>query len=137
MVPSEVICGVTVSRRKASTYVTVGGPPNCAWVTMGTRTPCLTIAWILFWVTTRGRDNTFNKPRDSAIVRMASMRILLLEFWNPMPLVGLVTPRFENKGIWLTDPAAGTVLPMIVYRGLPPNIPIGDVPTLVAPPIAV
>ena len=30
IVPSDVICGVTVRRRNASTYVTVGGPPNCA-----------------------------------------------------------------------------------------------------------
>src|SRR5260370_21029508 len=89
---------------------------------------------MLFWVTTRGRDNTFSNPRESAMVRMASMRMLLLEFWNPIPLVGLVTPRFENNGIWLMDPAAGTAFPRMVYRGLPPNTPIGDVPTLLAPP---
>src|SRR4029077_17014952 len=89
---------------------------------------------MLFWVTTRGRDNTFSNPRDSAIVRMASMRMLLLEFWNPIPLVGLVTPRLENNGIWLIDPAIGAVLPRMVYRGWPPNVPIGDAPTLPAPP---
>src|SRR5712671_4345695 len=91
---------------------------------------------MLFWVTTRGRDNTFSNPRDSAIVRMASMRMLLLEFWNPIPLLGLVTPRLENNGIWLIAVAVGAVLPRMVYRGLPPNTPIGDVPTLVAPPTA-
>src|SRR5580704_12497068 len=99
MVFSEVICGVTVKRRKASTYVTVGGPPNCAWVTMGTRTPCFTKAWILFCVTTRGRDSTFSKPRDSAIESTASMRTVLLAFRKVKPLVGEVAPRFENNGI--------------------------------------
>src|ERR1700682_89898 len=92
---------------------------------------------MLFWVTTRGRDNTFSNPRDSAMVRMASMRMLLLEFWNPKPLVGLVTPRFENNGIWLIAPAAGAVVPRMVYRGLPPNTPIGGLPTLGAPPTVV
>src|ERR1022692_4367820 len=100
MVFSEVICGTTVSRRKASTYVTVGGPPNCAWVTMGTRTPCFTRAWILFWVTTRGRDRSFSMPRDSAIERTASLRTVLLAFKKVKPLVGYVGARFENNGIY-------------------------------------
>src|SRR5260221_160074 len=91
---------------------------------------------MLFWVTTRGRDNTFSNPRDSAMVRMASMRTLLLEFWNPKPLVGLVTPRLENNGIWLSVALVGAEVPRMVYRGLPPNTPIGDAPTLVAPPNA-
>ena len=29
------------------------------------------------------------------------MRTLLLAFTKVMPLVGLVTPKLENKGIWL------------------------------------
>ena len=62
------------------------------------------------------------------------MRMLLLEFWNERPLVGLVTPRFENSGIWLIAPPTGAVVPRMVYRGLPPNTPIGEVPTLPAPP---
>src|SRR6266851_8258776 len=99
MVPSDVIWGTTVSRRKASTYVTVGGPPNCAWVTIGTRTPCFTRARMLFWVTTRGRESTFSKPRDSAIESTASMRTVLLALTKVKPLEGEVTPRFENSGI--------------------------------------
>src|ERR1022692_5268625 len=112
MVFSEVICGTTVSRRKASTYVTVGGPPNCACVTMGTRTPCFTRAWILFWVTTRGRDRTFSKPRDSAMESTASIRTVLLAFRNVKPLVGEVEARLENKGIVDPgfEPVLGTVM---------------------------
>ena len=71
------------------------------------------------------------------MVRMASMRMLLLEFWNPIPLVGLVTGRFENNGIWLMLVGEGAVFPIIVYSGLPPNVPIGEVPTLPAPPTVV
>ena len=56
---------------------------------------------MLFCVTTRGRESIFSKPRDSAIVRMASMRTLLLALTKLRPLVGLVTGRFENRGIWL------------------------------------
>ena len=54
---------------------------------------------MLFWVTTRGRDRIFSKPRDSAMVRMASIRTLLLALTKLRPLVGLVTARFENSGI--------------------------------------
>src|SRR5260370_24807621 len=92
---------------------------------------------MLFWVTTRGRDNTFSNPRDSAIVRMASMRMLLLEFWNPIPLVGLVTPRLENSGIWLMVVGVAAWVPRMVYSGLPPHTPIGDPPTPPAPPTVV
>src|SRR4051794_38523457 len=92
---------------------------------------------MLFCVTTRGRERIFSSPRDSAMVRMASMRMLLLEFWNPIPLVGLVTGRFENNGIWLMLVGEGAVFPIIVYSGLPPNVPIGEVPTLPAPPTVV
>ena len=54
---------------------------------------------MLFWVTTRGRDSTFSKPRDSAIERTASIRTVLLAFTKVKPLVGDVDPRFENNGI--------------------------------------
>src|SRR3984957_15917960 len=87
---------------------------------------------MLFWVTTRGRESTFSKPRDSAMVRMASIRTLLLDVWNPKPLVGLVTARFENNGIAFNVVAVGAVFPTMVYSGLPPNTPIGD--ASVAPP---
>ncbi len=60
---------------------------------------------MLFWVTTRGRESIFSKPRDSAMVRMASIRTLLLALTKLRPLVGLVTGRFENNGI---------VLPVVV-----------------------
>src|SRR5690349_3723293 len=92
---------------------------------------------MLFCVTTRGRERILSNPRDSAMVRIASIRTLPLEFWNPIPLVGLVTGKFENSGIWLSVVPVGAAVPTMVYSGLPPNTPIGDVPTLVAPPIAV
>jgi hypothetical protein len=63
-------------------------------------------------VTTRGRDRTFSKPRDSAIESTASMRTVLLAFKKVKPLVGAVEPRFENKGIefpWYV-PVPGTVM---------------------------
>ena len=64
-------------------------------------------------MTTRGRDRTFSKPRDSAIVRTASMRTVLLAFRKVKPLLGEVEPRLENKGIDDPDdppvPVPGTV----------------------------
>ena len=60
---------------------------------------------MLFCVTTRGRERIFSKPRDSAIVRIASIRTLLLAL-TKLRAAGRpgVTPRFENSGIctpWL------------------------------------
>src|SRR5689334_9484925 len=87
---------------------------------------------MLFWVTTRGRERIFNNPRDSAIVRIASIRIALLAFTKLRPLVGPVTPRFENNGIVTPVP-----LPFTKYVGLGvlPTIN-GDCPTADAPPTA-
>src|SRR6266446_5118052 len=99
---------------------------------MGTRTPCLTRAWILFWVTTRGRDRTFSKPRDSAMVSTASMRTVLLAFKNVKPLVGAPAARFENKGI--DDPVPPPVLPgTVINPGVRPLAVVGELPTAEAP----
>ena len=67
---------------------------------------------MLFCVTTRGRERTFSKPRDSAIERMASMRTLLLAFTKLNPLVGEVDPRFENNGI--EAPVPDVLVPAVV-----------------------
>src|ERR1700682_1174450 len=101
---------------------------------MGTRTPWRTRAWMLFCVTTRGRERIFSKPRDSAIVRMASMRTLLLALRKLMPLFGLVTGRFENNGICWPVVGEGTEVPMIGYSGLRPKTEAGEDPTADAPP---
>src|SRR6267142_1830457 len=88
---------------------------------------------MLFWVTTRGRERIFSKPRDSAMVRIASMRTLLVAFTKLKPLVGLVTGKLENRGIWVAAP-----VPLTMYSGFgvfPTST--GEVPTLVAPPMAV
>src|SRR5580693_10696306 len=100
---------------------------------MGTRTPCFTKAWILFCVTTRGRDRTFSKPRDSAIERTASMRTVLLAFRKVKPLVGEVAPRFENNGIEL--PVEPVVVPgTVMHPGVKPPTVVGEEPTAEAPP---
>jgi hypothetical protein len=65
---------------------------------------------MLFWVTTRGRDRIFNKPRDSAIDRIASIRMLLLALMKDNPLEGAVDPRFENSGIVLPEVDPGLVM---------------------------
>src|SRR6266550_7216128 len=87
---------------------------------------------MLFWVTTRGRDRIFSNPRDSAIVKIASMRMLLLALTKLIPLFGLVTGRLENRGIWVADP-----VPVTMYMGFGvfPTI-TGELPTLLAPPTA-
>ena len=56
---------------------------------------------MLFCVTMRGRERTFSKPRDSAIVRIMSIRMLLVALISCRPLVGPIAPRFENSGIEL------------------------------------
>src|SRR6476469_10766657 len=92
---------------------------------------------MLFCVTTRGRERIFNKPRDSAMVRMASSRALLLAVRKLKPLVGPVTPRLENNGIFTPVPAVGALVPMIGYSapGVP-NALVGELPTALAPPKA-
>src|SRR6266436_4204383 len=90
---------------------------------------------MLFWVTMRGRERTFSKPRDSAMVSRMSSRTLLEKFVNSRPLVGPVAPRFENKGI--CDPVVAA--PTMGYKGFgtsPEPTVIGDVPTLLTPPTA-
>src|SRR5215471_1481973 len=89
---------------------------------------------MLFCVTTRGRDRIFSNPRDSAMVRMASRRTLLLEVWNERPLVGPTTGMFENSGIWFRVLPEGSDVPTMGYNGVPPKTPTGDVPTELAPP---
>src|SRR5256885_15141437 len=111
MVPSFVICGFTLRRRNASTYVVVGGPPNCASVTMGTRTPCFTTAAMLFCVTMRGRDKILIKPRLSAMVNTASTRYLAPMLRNDRALVGPTAARFvKSGGTWtlLEEPVGPT-----------------------------
>ena len=71
---------------------------------MGTRTPWRTSAWMLFCVTTRGRERIFSNPRDSAAVSTASTRTLLLAVMKLRPLDGLVTGKLENSGIWVPVP---------------------------------
>src|SRR5215469_18257917 len=90
---------------------------------------------MLFWVTTRGRDRILSKPRDSAIVRIASMRTLLLAFRKVKPLVAWVTGRLENRGICV--PAAPPEPPTVMYPGVSPLTCVGDVPAALAPPSAV
>src|ERR1700746_2989963 len=92
---------------------------------------------MLFCVTTRGRDRIFSNPRDSAIVRSTSMRTLLLALTNCRPLVGLVTPKLENKGICV--PLALPPPPVTMYCGFeatPAPTLVGVVPTFWTPPTA-
>src|SRR5262249_3766657 len=93
---------------------------------------------MLFCVTTRGRERIFNSPRDSAMVRMASSRMELLALMKLRPLVGPVTPRFENKGILTPLPGEGAWVPLTGY--IAPgvlNADKGEVPTELAPPTPV
>src|SRR2546427_11084306 len=90
---------------------------------------------MLFCVTTRGRDRIFNKPRDSAIVRIASSLTALLAFTKLRPLVGPVAARLENNGICTPLPGAGAEVPLIGYSA--PGVlktEVGDAPTALAPP---
>src|SRR5271170_4255646 len=84
----------------------------------------------------RGRERTFSKPRDSAIVRIISIRMLFEKFVNCRPLVGPVAPRFENNGTVV--PVEG--VPPTGYSGFgtaPPPTTIGDCPTPPTPPTPV
>src|ERR1017187_128386 len=101
---------------------------------MGTRTPCFTRAWILFWVTTRGRDRTFSKPRDSAMESTASIRTVLLAFRNVKPLVGEVEARLEHKGIVV--PGFEAVLGTGMYAGDREPAVVGERPAVEFPPMA-
>src|SRR6185312_4428824 len=88
---------------------------------------------MLFCVTTRGRDSIFSSPRDSAIVKMASRRTLLLALMKLRPLVGPFAARFENSGICtplllLPPPTTG-----YIGFGVFPTVK-GEVPTDVDPP---
>src|SRR6476646_1136309 len=89
---------------------------------------------MLFWVTTRGRDRIFNKPRDSAMVRTAASRNALLAFTKLKPLFGADTPRFENSGIW--TPPVPPVTTGYSGFGVFPTLS-GEVPAEVAPPMPV
>src|SRR5579863_1418917 len=104
---------------------------------MGTRTPWRTRAWMLFCVTTRGRDRIFSNPRDSSMERMASSRTEELAFRKEKPLVGPVAPKFENKGICTPVLPVGRLVPIIGYLGTMPKVEVGDVPTAEAPPTEV
>src|SRR6266498_803548 len=88
---------------------------------------------MLFCVTTRGRDRIFNKPRDSAMVRIASRRTLLVALTKLRPLVGPMAGKFENNGICV---AVGLPVIMYVGAGVFPTM-IGETPAPVAPPTAV
>src|SRR5579863_4531427 len=93
---------------------------------------------MLFWVTTRGRERIFNRPRDSAMVRMTSSRTALLAFTKLRPLVGPTAPRFENNGICTPVLPVGAEVPMIGYCA--PGVlktESGEVPTALAPPTPV
>src|SRR5438552_18895213 len=87
---------------------------------------------MLFWVTTRGRERIFSKPRDSARVKIASMRTLLLALTKDIPLFALLTGRLENRGIWGSAPVPGT---LDKGAGVAPTI-TSQLPTLLAPPPA-
>src|SRR5882757_1623998 len=87
---------------------------------------------MLFCVTTRGRESTFSKPRDSAIVRIRSIRILLVALTSCRPLVGPVAPRFENNGIVVPPEPP----PLTMYDGVTPPTAVGVLPTPCAPPTA-
>src|SRR5208337_1429339 len=86
---------------------------------------------MLFCVTTRGRERIFSNPRDSAMVRIKSTRMLLLALTNEKPLVGPVAGKFENSGICPAAPADW------MYNGCNPFSVIGEDPTDPAPPAAV
>src|SRR5260370_15616568 len=54
---------------------------------------------MLFWVTTCGRESTFNNPRLSAIARNASKRKWAFDVINSRPLVGVRGTKLENNGM--------------------------------------
>src|SRR5215831_12521856 len=79
------------------------------------RTPCLTTAWMLFWVTIWGRERTFNNFRSSSALRMKSNRKFEVKVENPSPLVGALAGKLENKGICPPVPSKRPVLGPIVW----------------------
>src|SRR5260370_34725074 len=90
---------------------------------------------MLFGVTTRGRARIFNKPRDSAMVRIASSLTALLAFTKLRPLVGPLAARFENCGICTPVPGLGAEVPMSGYSALRVlKTDTGDALTELAPP---
>src|SRR5580700_4452489 len=104
---------------------------------MGTRTPWRTRAWMLFCVTTRGRESIFSSPRDSSMVRTASIRTALLAFIKERPLVGPVAGKLENSGTCTPVVVLAGLVPTIGYFGLIPKVERGEVPADVAPPTPV
>ena len=75
----------------------MGGPQLRLRHDRNAHAPGATSAWMLFCVTTRGRDRIFSKPRDSASVRTVSIRTLLLALMKLRPLVGLVTWQVREQ----------------------------------------
>src|SRR5271154_1566473 len=107
MVPSAVIWGGTSSSRTASTNSTV--MVLFTTVCTGILTPCLTVAFWLFWVIAFGSDKSFPTPRDSA-ASMTKSRAKFLEankYW--IPLVGADVPRFKIDGIGPDVPLPTTI----------------------------
>src|SRR3954466_13690858 len=87
---------------------------------------------MLFWVTIRGRDRIFSKPRDSARVRITSKRYALDALIKLMPLVGPLAGKFEKRGMAVCPPP---VL-LTMYWGAPVFAVMGELPTTPAPPTA-
>src|SRR5262252_6483656 len=100
-VPSAVICGVTSSFSTAS--MNVIEIVLLIVVCTGIFVPCLTTAFSLFWVTTRGFESSLPTPRDSAAVMKKSTAKFGERCEKPMPLVGTPAPRLTASGKPLDD----------------------------------
>src|SRR5262249_37018907 len=85
-VPSAVINGVTSSLSTASMYCTETVLLIVVWI--GTLVPCFTVAFSLFWVTTRGFDSSLPTPLDSAALMKKSIAKFGDRCEKPKPLVG-------------------------------------------------
>src|SRR5579863_6902661 len=92
---------------------------------------------MLFCVTTRGRERIFSNPRDSSMVRTASIRIAELALINERPLVGPVAGKLENNGICAAVVGVAGLVPTIGYFGAIPNVESVDVPAASGPPTPV
>ena len=61
-------------------------------------TPCLTVAFSLFWVTMRGFESNLPTPLDSAAVMKKSTAKFGERWEKPKPLVGAAAPRLTLRG---------------------------------------
>src|SRR3954470_22403110 len=103
---------------------------------MGILTPCLTVAFSLFCVTTRGLESSLPTPLDSAADIKKSTAKFGERCTKPSPLVGTPAPRFTASGRLVIAGEAGVILVEVIVGLLmvTPVVPAPEVVEVVLEP---